>query len=270
VTTNYAELIDDPEIDLLVVATRHGLHAEIATEALDAGLDIHVEKPLALDTDQLASVVRAEQASDARLMVGYNRRFSTAAQTLSDRFATSSTPLMTQYRVNTDRLPADHWVYDSKEGGGRIVGEMCHFVDFLQYVADAPPIEVYAVSPDAGDGSRPDDNVQTVVRFADGSQATITYSSLGGDDVAKEHIEVFGDGIVETVDNFKKGRLKLRQDKGFASEFEAFANAIRSGEPSPISVSELVATSRATFAIKDSIRTGETVAVERDLTTLLE
>ena len=262
-TTDYSELITDDEIDLLVVATRHGTHAEIAIEALTAGVDVHVEKPIGLDADELAAVVEAEQASSARLMIGYNRRFSAAAMELNDRFADPETPVVAQYRINTDRLPEDHWVYDSDAGGGRIVGEVCHFVDFLQYVTGERPETVFAASPSIEDGSRPDDNVQCVVQFDDGSQATITYTSMGDDSVAKERVEIFGDDGVEVVDNFKGGRLKLRQDKGFSGEFEAFADAIRSGDRSPIPMADIVATSRTTFAIEMSLRTGGPVPIEQ-------
>jgi predicted dehydrogenase len=264
VTTDYRELIDDPDVDLLIVATRHDTHADIAREALEADLDVHIEKPLAITETELKRVVVAERESNARLMVGYNRRFSAAARDLSDRFGDASTPVMATYRVNTDRLPDDHWVYEADEGGGRIVGEVCHFVDFLQTIANAPPTQVYASSPAVDDGSRPDDNVQTLIEFADGSRATLTYTSLGDDSVAKERVEVFGDGAVRTVDNFKRGRLSLRQDKGFVGEFEAFADAIRSGDPSPIPVEELVATSRATFAMVESLRSGEAETVDRE------
>jgi predicted dehydrogenase/threonine dehydrogenase-like Zn-dependent dehydrogenase len=264
VTTDYQELIDDPDVDVLVVATRHDIHAEIASEALEADVDVHVEKPLAITESELERVVATERESNARLMVGYNRRFSVAARDLSERFGDAATPVMATYRVNTDRLPDDHWVYDPDEGGGRIVGEVCHFVDFLQAIANAPPTQVYASSPTVDDGSRPDDNVQVLIEFADGSQATLTYTSLGDDSVAKERVEVFGDGTVRTVDNFKRGRLNLRQDKGFAGEFEALADAIRSGDPSPIPIEELVATSRATFAMAESLRSGEAEPVDQD------
>lgn len=263
VTTDYHELIEDDDVDVLVVATRHDTHAEIATEALEAGIDVHVEKPLALTEAELEGVIAAEQESVARLMVGYNRRFSSVARELNDRFGDNTTPLMAQYRVNTDRLPEDHWVYDPEEGGGRIIGEVGHFVDFIQYVADAQPTRVYAASPSVDNGSRPDDNVQALIEFEDDSQATLTYTTLGDNSVAKERVEIFGDGTVREVDNFKYGRLNLRQDKGFTGEFEAFADAIHSGGTSPIPVEKLVATSRTTFALAESLRSGEVETVDQ-------
>ncbi len=256
-TTDYQELIEDPDVDVLVVATRHDLHAEIATAALSAGVDVHVEKPPALNEEELATLIEAERNSDARLMVGYNRRFSAAARDTQETFRDSTTPVIGQYRVNVDRLPDDHWVYDRNEGGGRIVGEICHFVDFLQFIIGAQPTEVYAASPDTEDGSRPDDNVQALLRFEDGSQATLTYTSLGDDSVAKERVELFGSGETVTVDNFKRGPFNLRQDKGFEAQFEAFADTIRNGGPAPIPMDELVATSKTTFAVAHSVRQNE-------------
>lgn len=260
--TDYRELIQDADVDLLVVATRHNLHAEIATAALDADVDVHVEKPPVLNDKELQTLIEAEAGSDGRLMVGYNRRFSQSAVEAREQFADRDTPLVGQYRINVDRLLSDHWVYDRDEGGGRIVGELCHFVDFLQHVTGSNPTTVYALSPKTQDGSNRDDNVQVLIRFSDGSQATITYTALGDDSVAKERVELFGDEGIVTVDNFKHGRLKLRQDKGFEAQFETLRDSLRDGEPSPIPVAELVATSRTTFAIEQSIRDGEPVKVD--------
>lgn len=261
-STDYEEVIADDEIDFLVVATRHNLHAEIAEAALRAGVDVHVEKPPALDESELSTLVAAEAASTARLTVGYNRRFSRAARAAREEFQSRSGPLIGRYRVNVDRLPNDHWVYDPAEGGGRIVGEVCHFVDFLQYVTDSRPTDVYAASPGTVGDFEASDNVQTVIRFEDGSQATITYTAAGDSSVSKERVELFGDGRIEVVDNFNYGPLGLRQDKGFTAQFEALAESINDGTASPIPIESIVSVSSTTFAIEESIRADEPVTVD--------
>jgi len=261
VTSDYTDFLTDDELDVIVVATRHDLHAEMAVATLDAGYDVHVEKPLALDTEELVDVLEAEQASDVRLTVGYNRRFSRRAREIHDHFENRSTPIVAQYRVNAGSVDTDHWVNDPEEGGGRIIGEVCHFVDLLQYIVGERPESVVATGSQTRSETR-HDNVQLTVRFADGSQGTITYTTLGDDSLAKESLKVFCNGQTEVIDNFKHGRFGLRQDKGFREEFVAFRDAIQAGNTAPITPEELAYTSLTTFDTLKSLRTGERVRVQ--------
>jgi len=259
-TTNYEEILNDEAIDVVVVATRHNLHAPVAVGALERGKDVHVEKPPALDREELTKVVAAEQNSAGRLMVGYNRRFAPSSKRVQAAFSRSETPLMMNYRVNADRIPADHWIHDPAVGGGRVVGEICHFVDFSQAVTDSLPKRVYATEVDRGE----DTNVQVTIDFMDDSVASILYTTLGDESAAKERVEVFGNGDIETIENFKPGFLNLTQEKGHKEEFEAFAEAIRQGDPSPIGIKDIVYTSLSTFAVEESIQSGKPVFLDPD------
>lgn len=260
-TTDYAEVLDDDAVDLVVIATRHDLHADLAVEALSADKNVHLEKPLALTRAGLDRVIKAERESAGRLMVGYNRRFAGGTRAIKRDLTGRATPLMVNYRVNVDPQP-DHWIHDPDEGGGRILGEVCHFIDFLQYLADSPPETVYASRVPPRNGLRPDENVTVVVEFEDGTTGNLLYTALGDESVPKERVEVFGNGSVHTIDNFKTGPLAIDQDKGHENEFKAFRNAILKDRPSPIPMDELVYTSVVTFDIVQSIRERDIIEVE--------
>lgn len=173
---------------------------------------------------------------------------------------------MIQYRVNAGFIPAEHWVHDPREGGGRILGEACHFVDLAHFLAGAPPVRVYAESITGDSRFRADDNVLIQLKFADGSIASILYTAMGDHAVSKEFIEVFGESKVARLDDFrrlelydKSGRRRVRsanQDKGFDQEIALFLKAVRTGDEAPIPFKESVATTRATLAATESLRTG--------------
>ena len=265
------EVISDPEVDAVFVLTRHDLHAAMAVQALDAGKWVFTEKPLALNHDELAPLERALLASQGGLMVGFNRRFSPFAQEIRSHFEGRSSPLMLRYRINAGFIPADHWVHDPVEGGGRIIGEACHFVDLLQYLVGAVPTRVFSEAITGGSRFRTDDNMEISLRFADGSIASITYTSMGDARLSKERLEVFGEGRVAVLDDFRllelfrDGRLQRRksreQAKGFREELGSFLAAVRSGDPSPIDMMQLLATTRATFAALESLQSGQPVSL---------
>lgn len=259
-TTRYEDIIEDDLVDLIVIATQHDLHAKITAEALLHDKDVHVEKPPALDREELGKIVSAAQSSDGRLLVGYNRRFAPATVETKAKFANASTPLIISYRVNADQIPADHWIRDPDKGGGRIVGEVCHFVDFEMHLIDSLPERVFATRPN----DSKDENVQITINFSDGSVGTILYTTLGDNSVPKEYIEIFGEGSVTTIDNFKSGFLNLKQKKGHAQELNAYANSILGGEPSPMDLREIAFTSMTTFEIRRSLKTRKPMDVSLD------
>jgi len=262
-TTDYSEILNDEDINLVIIATRHNLHAPIAVEALKQAKNVHVEKPLALNMEELKAVIEAERSSQGRLMVGFNRRFAPQAIKAKGLFSKRKTPLMIQYRVNAGYLPLDHWVHDPVEGGGRITGEVCHFVDFLQFLTGAAPERVYAAKVASGANVIAEDNVSITIDFADGSTGIILYTALGDKSLPKEYIEIFGDGKAMSINNFKSGRaLSLSQDKGHYGEFKALVEAILKGEPSPISAEELALTTLTTFKIRESLEKGAPVAID--------
>ena len=246
------EVLNDSAINLVVIGTRHDLHAELARAALERNKNVFVEKPLALNDAQLDAVLDAAKQSIGRLMVGFNRRFSPSAQEAKQRFAKRDTPLSILYRVNAGHIPTEHWTQDPIEGGGRIVGEVCHFVDLMQFLVSAPPVSVYAEPVSAKSPKIVDaDSVFITLRFADGSNGAIAYLSEGDKSLPKERVEIFGGGKIFVIDDFRTGKA---HDKGQRNQIERVCAVMRDGGPAPISVAELAATTRATFRILDSLR----------------
>ncbi|KAA9398351.1 oxidoreductase [Haloarcula sp. CBA1130] len=261
-TTDYTQVVSDDDVDLVVVATRNNLHADIAVEALDQNKDVHVEKPLALNRTELRAVADAARDSAGRLMVGFNRRFSPMSTRIREELSNRSTPLMVNYRVSVDRLPSDHWVQDPEEGGGRIVAELCHFVDYLQFITESVPERLTATPITSGGAHSGEDNIDVTVSFADGSVGNILYTTLGDPSSPKEYVEIFGEQETHTITNYKTGKIiPLSQEKGHEQQFEAFISSIREGEPSPIPTTELVRSTLMTFAIQRSVRENRTVTL---------
>jgi polar amino acid transport system substrate-binding protein len=264
-STDTHTVLADPAVNTVFVATRHDTHARLAVAALESGKNVFVEKPLALTEDELAEVVEVgSRRTDCRLMVGYNRRFSPLARYAKEVFQHVSWPLLINYRVNAGFLPKEHWI-QSEQGGGRILGEVCHFVDLMQFLTGSEPVDVYAVSVNADNAQMPDqDNVAVLMHFQNGSVGQISYLACGDKSLSKERIEVFGGGQSFIIDDFRVGehyaggcRRGLRlPGKGHKEEVTAFMLAIRDGCDSPIPLESLVLTSVTTFAILDVLRTG--------------
>jgi predicted dehydrogenase len=218
--TDEDRLIHDAAINSVVVATRHHLHARQVLAALKAGKHVFCEKPLCLNEDELRDIVRFyDQKSDDEqvagkplLMVGFNRRFAPLALQLKSFLRGIHEPLALHYRVNAGFIPADHWLNDPEQGGGRLIGEVCHFVDFLTFLAGSAPIEVQAHSL-ANPGKFSNDNVVCSLRFADGSQGTISYLANGDKSYSKERVEVFGGGAVAVLEDFRRLELVSRGRK---------------------------------------------------------
>jgi len=255
------EVLNAAEVNLIVVGTRHDLHAELARKALERNKHVFVEKPLALSDEQLDAVLEAAGSSTGRLMVGFNRRFSPLAQRAKAFFNDRDTPLSMLYRVNAGRIPKEHWTQNREEGGGRIVGEVCHFIDLMQFLAGAPPVSVFAESVSAKSSKIVDaDSVFITLRFADGSNGAVAYLSEGDKGLAKERLEIFGGGRVFVLDDFRRATLYKdgreeqvvlkAPDKGQ----QAQVRAVCKGGIAPISLDEIAATTRATFRVLDSLR----------------
>jgi predicted dehydrogenase/threonine dehydrogenase-like Zn-dependent dehydrogenase len=273
--TDEDSLIGDEAINTVVVATRHHLHARQVLAALSSGKHIFCEKPLCLNEDELREIVRVYEDQRAvgkpLLMVGFNRRFAPLALRLKSFLREIHEPLALHYRVNAGFIPANHWLNDPEQGGGRIIGEVCHFVDFLTFLVGAAPIEVQSQSL-ANPGKYSNDNVVSSLRFADGSQGTISYLANGNKSYSKERIEVFGGGAVAVIEDFRRlelvgqGRKQMfrslfGQDKGHRGEWEAFVAALRTGGESPIPLAEIVTTMLATFALEESRASGQAISV---------
>jgi predicted dehydrogenase len=268
-TTDSAALLQQSDLDAVFIVTRHDQHAGQVRSALRAQKHVFVEKPLSIDRPGLAEVLAAHAGSRRILSVGFNRRFSPLARELAAFYEKRRTPLVMHYRVNAGEIPADSWIHDPAVGGGRIIGEGCHFIDLCAFVAGASPVSVYAQSISPAGAARADDNVTLSVRFADGSLATIAYVAIGDATAGKERLEVLGDGSVAVLEDFRtltlrrNGRArtskKMGQDKGHRACVAAFLDAIKTGGSAPIPVETLAAVTEATFAAVESLATGEPV-----------
>jgi predicted dehydrogenase len=265
-STEAATVLAGTDSTAVVIATRHNLHASQTIAALRAGKHVFVEKPLALCEEELQRILDEREQAGKLLLVGYNRRFSPLARELGAFFAGRRSPLVMCYRVNAGVIPADSWIHDPAVGGGRIVGEVCHFIDLAAYLASAPPVSVHCQGVAPGTAARNDDNVLVTVGYGDGSLCTIAYVATGDASVGKERFEVMGDGSYALLEDFRSLELrragkrrvirKLVQDKGHAAELRAFVEAVRAGGPPPIDVVTLAAVSQATFAAVASLRDG--------------
>ena len=270
--TDASEILRDSEINLVFVASRHDSHARYVSDALRAGKSVFTEKPLALNEKELEMVLESYSGGQSAgaapfLMVGHNRRFSEPIRAVQHFFAARSEPLVMHYRVNAGFLPPTSWV-QQPEQGGRFIGEAGHFLDVMQFLCGALPVSVYAVAPNDDVSRYHGDNLLVAITFADGSAGTIHYLASGANAIEKEYLEVFGESKTARMWDFKKlecaaGRKKSTRsfpgDKGHAAEIRTVLQAFESGSGSPIDIESLAATSRATFAAMESLRTGSVV-----------
>jgi predicted dehydrogenase/threonine dehydrogenase-like Zn-dependent dehydrogenase len=261
-TTDTNGLISDPDVDALVISTRHNSHAKQVCAGLKESKHIFVEKPLVLTRDELAEVSEVYNGLEKKplLMVGFNRRYAPHVIKIKQLLSSKSSPISMVMTVNAGFIPADHWVHDPASGGGRIIGEACHFVDLLRFLADASIESVNAVAMD----SQCNDSVSIQLRFKNGSIGVVNYLANGSKSLAKERLEVFCNGAVLQLDNFRalrgygwsgfKSDKLWRQDKGQKTCTKAFVDAIASGDDSQlISFSELSEVTLACLDIMDQI-----------------
>jgi predicted dehydrogenase/threonine dehydrogenase-like Zn-dependent dehydrogenase len=270
-TSDEKDIFENEEINTIFIATRHDSHAQYVLKGLRAGKNISVEKPLCLRESELEEIKETydsliHQGKTPLLMVGFNRRFSPLAKILKERFGNG--PMAMIYRINAGPIPSDTWIQDREIGGGRIIGEVCHFVDFLTFLNGSLPESLSATAlPDA---ENLDDTVSINLKFRNGSIGTISYFSNGSKKLFKEYLEVYKSGMVgilrdfkeiEIFENRKRFKKKLMsQDKGQKTMIASFFEAIKTGKPSPINFGEICSATEATFKIIKSIKTGETIS----------
>jgi polar amino acid transport system substrate-binding protein len=253
-------VINDDAINTIFIATPHNLHANYVIKALEANKNVFVEKPLCLTKEELEEVKDAESKSTAQLMVGFNRRFAPQIIALKKEF-NSSLPKAINYRINAGKLPADHWTQDPNVGGGRIIGEACHFIDLCSFIAGSSINKVEANA--LKDANNLNDTVSISLGFENGSVASISYFSNGSKQLSKEYLEVFCGEKSIVIDDFKsmnvlgKGKKSTKnasQDKGHAKEIELFLKTVKSGEQLPIAFQECYNSTKATFDVLDKIK----------------
>ncbi|MER6534229.1 bi-domain-containing oxidoreductase [Streptomyces sp900105755] len=268
-TTDLDAVLGDKSIDAVFVVTRHSSHAELTRQALLAGKTVFVEKPLALTEDELAGVLAAvEESGNDRVQVGFNRRFAPLLTEAKRRFGARTGPASLRYLVNAGRLQHGSWYLRQGTEGSRFEGEGGHFVDTASWLLDADPVSVYAVAPSGNE------DLQVVLRYPDGSTATISYVTTGAPGFPKESLDLLADGKVLKLDDFvrasvygrsrwQSSRLPRARDKGQNAELAAFVKAVRTGGPMPVPLESLVATTAATLAVRGALASGAPVELER-------
>jgi predicted dehydrogenase len=272
-TTDYHELLNDRRINAIVIATRHDTHARFALDALEAGKHVFLEKPLCANREELQQFEEffAHDKATPQLLVGFNRRFSPHARAVRAAHERRRTPMVITYRVNAGTIPKDTWIQDQETGGGRIVGELCHFVDLCEFLTGSTPVNVQAQCISSSDARiTPEDSIVVTIAYADGSLATIQYIALGSSSMSKERIEIFADGSSAVIDDFvttsfygtRHASVKGKQDKGFNAEIAAFLNSIKTGSAPAISFDSIARTTRVTFDVLESLRSGKEIASE--------
>jgi predicted dehydrogenase len=268
-TCDERDILSNDEINTVFIASRHDSHASYVLGALRAGKNVFVEKPLCLKEEELAEIARAysESPKQLQLMVGFNRRFSPLAQVVKAQIGNG--PLAMHYRINAGFIPRESWIQDPEVGGGRVIGEVCHFIDFLTYMCGSLPCSVYAAAMRSGAGAN--DTLTITLEFANGSVGTIAYFANGDKSLAKENVEIFAHGSVYLLDDFRaltvhaKGKKKekklLVQDKGQKVEVEAFIKAIAAGTGPVIPFNEIYSATLVTLNALESLQTRQSVTI---------
>ena len=270
-TTDWREIVQDAAIGSIIITTRHHLHAPMVLEALAAGKHVLVEKPLCLTEEELEEISAAYGGSRL-LMVGFNRRFAPLAQKVKAALQGRNTPLVMTYRVNAGFIPEDHWVHDPEVGGGRLLGEVCHFIDFLHYMTNSAAVVVSAAAISGTLGQyRADDNLCLTMSFKDGSIGTIIYTAKGAKAFSRERFEVFGEGCAAVIEDFRAARVvgasrtqswkTFSMDLGYRAELEAFLLAPVDEAEALRQFSGYAVSTRATLKAAEALRTGRPVVI---------
>lgn len=268
-TTDYRQILTDPEVKLVIITTRHNQHADQVVETLNEGKHVFVEKPLALNASEIERIVQAQQKSSKTITVGYNRRFSPHVQKIKSMLSQSGEAINMIATMNAGFIPGDHWVHDMNIGGGRIIGEACHFIDLLVYLNGSKVVSV-CMNAMGEDSLENTDNASILLRFENGSNGVINYFANGSKAYSKERIEVYSSGRTAIIDNFRKttgfgfkgfSALSTRQDKGHKAQFTQLLKSLKEGGPELIPLPEIINVSMASFAAIESLKTKQWVNI---------
>jgi predicted dehydrogenase/threonine dehydrogenase-like Zn-dependent dehydrogenase len=266
-TTDYKEILKDAAVDLVLITTRHNLHAPMVIESLNAGKHVFVEKPLALNTTELDQIIAAQQKSGKNITVGFNRRFSPHITKIKE--LVGNAPMNVIATMNAGSIPANVWVHDMKVGGGRIIGEACHFIDLITFLTGS---KVKSVCMNAM-GVNPEentDNASILLQYENGSTGVINYFANGSKAYSKERVEVFSQERTFIMDNFRKteafgvkgfSKLKTTLDKGHKNQFQSLIKKTKEGGSPLIPMDEIVNTTKASFAAIESLKTRSWITI---------
>ncbi len=269
-TTRYEDVLSDSSVQAVVLTTQHNLHATQTIQALQAGKHVFVEKPLVLTEDELQNTISEKAKTSLSVMVGFNRRFASLSQKAKKLLGNSSEPINVVITANAGFIPANHWTQNPAVGGGRIIGEACHFIDLVQFFAGSPIVEVTATAMGLHTAQNAD-NVSILLKCQNGSQGVVNYFSNGHKSYSKERIELYSQGRTLILDNFRKldgfgfkgfSSTSGRQDKGHQNQFEQYIQFLKTGGQPPISFAEIVNSTQASFAAIHSFMAHERVRIE--------
>lgn len=269
-TTDYKSILEDQEIDLVFVTTRHNTHARLVIESLEANKHVFVEKPIALNNTDLEEILKVNKQSDKSITVGFNRRFAPLALKMKSLLGTGNTPMNVIATMNAGFIKQDSWVQDMEVGGGRIIGEACHLIDLITFLTGSKVIKVCMNSMGANPGENTD-NATILLKYENGSTGVINYFSNGSKAYSKERVEVFHQERTLILDNWRKlsgfgfsnfSSAKSGQDKGHAKQFELLLQRIKQGGQPIIPLDEIVNTTRTSFGAIDSLKLGTWISVE--------
>ncbi|MEY4927847.1 MAG: hypothetical protein RI894_2283 [Bacteroidota bacterium] len=267
-TTNYKDVLTDSDVDAVLITTRHGQHAAQVIEALEAGKHVFVEKPLAITYEELDAVEAAYKQANKTLTVGFNRRFAPLIVDAKKQLGSGNTPINVIATMNAGEIPANHWTQDMRTGGGRIIGEACHYIDLITFLTGST-VESVIMNGLGTDAQENTDNAVIMLKYKNGSQGVINYFSNGSKSYSKERVEIYSQNRTIVMDNFRKSHYygfkssgsSSSQDKGHYTQFELFVARLRSGGAATIPFNEIMNTSKAAIAAVESFKTGGWVKV---------
>ncbi|PWK28982.1 putative dehydrogenase [Arcicella aurantiaca] len=262
-TTNNEDILKDSDVSAVIIATRHDTHARLCIEALQAGKHVFVEKPLALHHTELEEIIEVYQKSNKTLTVGFNRRFSPFSLDLKKQLGSSNIPINVIITVNAGEIPQNHWTQNMNIGGGRIIGEACHFIDLITYFSDSL-VESVTMNSMGQNPKENTDNATILLKYQNGSMGVINYFSNGNKAYSKERIEVYSQGRTMIIDNFRKSEyfgtkasgMSRSQDKGHFRQFELFLERLKNGGKAIIPIEEIINTTQASLAAIESLKLG--------------
>ena len=269
-TSEYLEILKDEEVDLVLVTTQHHMHAKMTIEAINSGKNVFVEKPLALNENELNEIIQNYNSKDVNVSVGFNRRFAPLTKKMKKALGSVKTPINIIATMNAGFISKNVWVHDMEIGGGRIIGEACHYIDLCSYLAGSKVISVCMNAM----GTNPEentDNASILLKYENGSSAVINYFSNGSKGYSKERVEVYSQGRTLVMDNWRKlkgygfkgfSSAKSAQDKGHFNQFQALVTQQKNGGEAIIPFHEIVNTTRASFAAIDSLKEGKWILVK--------
>ncbi len=268
-SSDYKDILSDSGVDMVLIATRHNLHASMVIDALEAGKHVFVEKPLALNQNELQHIIEAHKKSQKTLTVGFNRRFSPHVKKIKELLGEKPVPMNITATMNAGEIPADTWVHDMTEGGGRIIGEACHFIDLLTFLTGSK-VKAVCMSGLENSPQENSDNAIIIVKYENGSQGVINYFANGNKGYSKERLEVYSSGKVMILDNFRELRgygfknfkqLKTKLDKGHNEQFKLLTESLKNGAGALIPFDQIINTTQASFAAIESLKQGKWINV---------